>query len=134
LNAGVCSGSLAQGLLLARELVPEIEPDCVLLQDSPWLIDRARSEYAPTFLGKIPTPVFVTAASGIEISRPPFETMAFDLPTAEFRYSPRGLGDFASFLSRLALPLLVHDDWCVGKAELRGVFRARRPPAPFAQI
>ncbi len=47
INAGVCSYGLAQMLLYARKIIPQYEPDLVLVQYSPWLVDRALSCYAP---------------------------------------------------------------------------------------
>lgn len=119
LNAGVCSGGAAQQLLLARELIPEYRPDYVLLQCSPWLIERSRTPYAPTFVGTITVPYFVTTPTGVAIQRPLFAAKAFDVPIHAYRSSARGLGDFLGFLAEVGLPLLAHDDVCSAWASVR---------------
>lgn len=113
LNAGVCSGGAAQQWILARKLIPLHTPDYVLLQYSPWLVERSLAEYAPTYIGTIPTPYFVRTGAGVELAPPAFETLAFDVPIAEYRESPRGFVDFVGFLTRVGAPLLVHDDVCL---------------------
>ncbi|MCD6309655.1 MAG: hypothetical protein J7M18_03010, partial [Candidatus Eremiobacteraeota bacterium] len=40
-NGGGCSYGLSQMLILARKLIPEYKPDIVLVQYSPWLVDRS---------------------------------------------------------------------------------------------
>jgi hypothetical protein len=112
LNAGICSGGAAQQLLLAQRLIPELRPDFVLLQCSPWLIERSRVLYASTFGGRIPVPYFVMGAEGVRLEPPVFAPRVFELPIDEFRPSARGAGDFLAFLGRVGLPLYAYDDAC----------------------
>ncbi|MDZ4775104.1 MAG: hypothetical protein SGI72_18455 [Planctomycetota bacterium] len=119
LNAGLCSGGAAHELILARRLIPQYEPDYVLVQYSPWLIERSSTPYAPSFTGAIPVPFFVAAASGAELHEPLFETLVFDVPTREYRSTARTFGDFLSFTLRVGVPLLAHDDTCIAWADLK---------------
>jgi len=132
LNAGGCSAGLAHQLLLARELIPEYAPDYVLLQCSPWLIERSQTPYAPTFAGRIPVPYFVESATGVRIQAPLFEPEVFDLPIDDYRPTPKGLGDFLGFLARVGIPLLAHDDVCGAWASLR-LGLGSVPPAASAE-
>jgi hypothetical protein len=134
LNAGICSGSAAQELLLARKLIPEYRPDYVLLQYSPWLLERARTEYAPTFTGTIPVPFFVTTPAGVRLQPPLFETRAFDVPTGEYRSSERGFVDFLGFTLRVGVPLLAHDDLNTAWVRLRHRFGSVPACASPAEI
>lgn len=124
-NAGICSAGAAQMLIRARELVPALRPDWVLVQDSPWLLERSRQLQADIAFGRLCAPHFVRASDGIELRPPATGTIVFDLPLAEYRDTPAGWLDFASFLARAGLPLLAHDDW-------HGLRLALWPRAPFA--
>jgi hypothetical protein len=110
LDAGCPSYGLAQMLVLAREWIPRSRPSIVLLQHSPWLAGRAQRDTAPTLLRSVPTPYFETVAGGASLRPPRFRTWLFDLPVESFRETPRGAADFVSFLARVGVPLLLHDD------------------------
>lgn len=111
LNAGVCSYGLAQMLILARRLIPKHRPEFVLVQYSPWLVQRSRSGFAPVYIGLLPTPHFVDGQDGRVVLAPPeFESIAIDLPLGEYIHSPRSALDLVSFTLRVGLPLYVHDD------------------------
>jgi hypothetical protein len=111
LNAGVPSYGLAQMLLLARRLVPRHRPDVVIVPHAEWLVQRAQAPFAPTTTGLAPTPFLFQDGTGrLRIHAPVFPSLLFELPFSSYRTTPRGGADFASFLSRVGLPLLVHDD------------------------
>ncbi|MHB0958080.1 MAG: hypothetical protein ACYC6N_08875 [Pirellulaceae bacterium] len=108
-NAGVCSYGLTQMLLRARTLIPDRRPTVVLAQYSPWLVDRAMSLYAPTYLGKQPVPYFFEGRAGsLEIQLPVFTPRLVDPRT--YRAAESSRTDFTSFALRIGLPLLLHDD------------------------
>ncbi len=110
MNAAACSYGLAQMLLRAGTLIPEYKPDIVIVQYSPWLVDRAITKYAPTYFGKLPVPYFFDDEDGrLEIHPPAFSQS--DAPLLEYRDSPRSVGLYCSFLFRAAVPLLIHDDF-----------------------
>jgi hypothetical protein len=128
LNAGVCAYGLAQMLVRARTVIPLAHAEVVLVQFSPWLVDRARTPFAPSFYGKVTTPYFVAAKDGaIALHGPVFETAVCDLPIGDYRGKPAD--DFASFLARVGLPLYVHDDFQMLAYELRCATGALPPAA-----
>jgi hypothetical protein len=66
----------------------------------------------------VPTPYFETEAGSVALRSPRFRAVLFELPVEVHRETPRGAADFASFLARVGVPLLVHDDFarCVAWA------------------
>jgi hypothetical protein len=110
INAGVCSYGLSQMLLLARKLVPMYKPDFLVVQYSPWLVDRAVNSMAETYFGKIPTPYFYKQ-NGLKIQSPVFQTIVPDLPVDTYRKSLSGAVDFISFVWEVGVPLFLHDDY-----------------------
>lgn len=124
LNAGLCSGGSAQMLVIARRVIPQYKPEIVLVQYSPWLMERSQRDFAPTYMGRIPTATFVETDHGVELEPPLFGTLAFDLPIAEYKSTPRGFLDFLGFEFRVGAPLLVHDDLNERWIELKRFFGA----------
>lgn len=78
-NGGVGSYGLAQMLILAEQLIPKYKPKYLVLQYSPWLIDRACQIYAPTYFGTVPIPFFIESADSLAIQSPVFESLNFSL-------------------------------------------------------
>jgi len=109
-NAGVCSHGLAQMLILAEKVIDEHRPDYLLIQFSPWLVDRARNPFAPAYLGRLPTPFFYENQSVVKIFPPVFLTKVGDLPIGQYRQSEQDWTDALSFFWHVGLPLYVHDD------------------------
>jgi hypothetical protein len=128
LNAGAPSYGLPQMLILARRLIPRHAPDYVLVQHSNHLVARALARYAPSFIGVLPTPFFAAGDGGPKLQPPDFKPWALDLPLPEFRKTQRGAPDYARFLYRAGLPLLLHDDLSVALAEAKR--RLGRAPDP----
>jgi hypothetical protein len=112
LNAGVPSYGLSQIVIRARNLIPKYKPDYVLVQCSPWLVERSQTCYAPSHHGKTPNPYFVeSSGGGVAIHPPVFTEVVTELPISAYRDSAGGVEDFASFLFRVGLPLYLHDDF-----------------------
>ena len=112
LNAGRCSYGLAEMVTLARQLIPAFEPKTVLVQYSPWLVDRSRLRYAPSFFGLLPHPYFVSGPEGsIKIHRPDFMSAIFDLDMDVFRFSRPIFSDFLNFSLSRKFPSIAHDLW-----------------------
>ncbi len=110
LNAGRCSYGLAEMVTLARELIPAFEPKTVLVQYSPWLVDRSRLRYAPSFFGLLPHPYFVSGPEGsIKIRRPDFMSAIFDSDMDVFRFSRPIFSDFLNFSLNRKFPSIAHD-------------------------
>lgn len=128
LNAGVCSYGLAQMMLRAEQLIPRYTPDYVLIQYSPWLVDRATIHFAPTYFAYAFNPFFAdTPAGGVEICPPAFSN--YDVDLSPWRASPKGPLDFLSFLLRRATPLLLHDDASILSYRARCAMGLIKPPA-----
>ncbi len=79
INAGVCSYGLAHMVLLAEELIPKYKPKFVVLQHSPWLINRGVQMFAPTYYGSLPNPYFYDTENNFSIHSPVFETLIFSI-------------------------------------------------------
>ena len=110
LNAGVPGYGLSQMLILAHRLIPQYQPDFVLVQYSPWLVDRAMEPFAPSWVGVLPSPFLTDSAKGgMEIYPPVFRTKSFDLDISSFRHTNKNFADFLSFLADDGLPLYLHD-------------------------
>ncbi|MBM4089959.1 MAG: hypothetical protein FJ276_11130 [Planctomycetes bacterium] len=127
INAGVCSYGLTQMLLRARQLIPKYQPDIVLVQYSPWLVDRALSCYSPTYFGRQPVPYFADRGDELAIQPAPFAASSID--AQRYDATPRSLGDYASFTARAGIPLMLHDDLWGLTTWLRQRVRAIPPPS-----
>jgi hypothetical protein len=133
LNAGVCSYGLSQMLLLARKLIPAYKPDFLVVQYSPWLVDRAVSRMAETYFGKIPTPYFYEQ-NGLKIQSPVFQTIVPDLPVDYYRKSQPGVVDFISFVWKVGVPMFVHDDYHMAVYGTKKLMRMVPNPATDAKL
>lgn len=112
-NAGVCSYGLSQMVIIANKLIPRHKPDYVIVQYSPWLVERAVGTFAPSYFGKLPNPYYVED-DNLVIKPPVFQTKIFDLPIDGYRDTQEGFVDFLSFVWNVGLPLYFHDDINMG--------------------
>jgi len=128
-NAGVGSYGLSQMLVLAKRLVPTHKPDYLVVQYSPWLVDRARSPFAPVYFGTVPTPYFFISQNDLTLHAPVFTSRLFDLPFDRYRNTQAGIVDEGSFLWDVGLPLYIHDDFNLAFFKLRGFFGLVPSPA-----
>jgi hypothetical protein len=108
INAGVSSYGFSQMLLLARKLVPEYKPDYLVVQNSPWLSQRAISRYAPTFGLSIPSPYFAKVNDSIRIEPPAFPTSCFSL-TWKYDRNKNKLSNFIDFYFRQGFAICAKD-------------------------
>lgn len=130
MNTAVCSHGLAQMLILARRWIPQLHPDLVVAQYSPWLVDRAVRPFAPTYFGRLPVPYFTAGPDGqVRLVPPAFQPAAFRVPAARYRHTPAGVRDFLSFLARVGFPLITHDDRGVAGFRWRSLRKRQPPPA-----
>lgn len=128
LNAGVPGYNLAQMTLRARQLVPKLKPDYVVVQYSPWLAERALTEFAPSvYPTHVSVPYYANSDAGLAIQPPLFRPAIFSLPEKYWQSAP-GFADRFSFITTVALPALLWDDsnmlWLRSK-QLLGL--AKRP-------
>jgi len=129
-NAGVSSYGLSQMVIMAKQLIPRHKPDYVLVQYSPWLVDRAVRPFSPSHYGKFPNPYFVEEDNedNLVIKLPVFQTKILELPIDEYRKSQKGFSDFLSFLGNVGLPLFLHDDFNMTAYTLTKVLRLKERP------
>jgi uncharacterized membrane protein (Fun14 family) len=109
-NAGVCSYGLAQMLLLAERLIPLQKPDYILMQYSPWLVDRATSPFAPSYYAKLPSPYFYEKDDEFLLHPPVFLMKVLELPIQPYRDTPKSISDALSFFWNIGFPLFLYDD------------------------
>ena len=82
-NAGIPSYGLSQVLILARRLIPRYKPDYVIVQYSPWLVERSQRLYASGALsGPSPLPISRNQprTTCLDIHPPIFAEKATELP------------------------------------------------------
>ena len=118
INAGVSSYGFSQMLLLARKLIPKYKPDYVVIQNSPWLSERAISRYAPTFGLAIPSPYFSNVNGIVQLEPPVFATSCFSL---NWKYdSNKGkLHNFISFYLKEGFAVCAKDWMNMVRAKYR---------------
>ena len=134
-NAGVPSYGLAQMLILAKRLAPAQKPDYLIVQYSPWLVERAQNPFAPTYFGKMPTPYFFADDSDLGLQPPVFQTKIFDVPVDQYRKASGGAGEQLSFFWKVGLPLFIHDDFNMGRYVVNRLLgRVPRPASDQDQI
>lgn len=80
INAGVGGYGLAQMLLQAKQLIPKMKPRYVVIQRSPWLIERSLVEFAPSRGGYLlPTPFFVDHGKNFSVEAPVYQSQINEL-------------------------------------------------------
>lgn len=110
-NAGVCGYGLAHMVLRARELVPLLEPDVLVVQHSSWLADRGIRPYAPTYWGRVPTP-YAVSLDPLRFASPLYTTKVTEFDLGAYTHPASGQPPGrAQFWREIGLPLLAHDDW-----------------------
>lgn len=111
-NGGVPGYGLAQMVAAASRDIPAEHPGIVVFQYSPWLVERAMSPLAPSYIGLVPAPYFAagnTADAPMRLEKPLFAAKITDVPVMDYAAGP-GTRGYASFLFRVGLPLYLHDD------------------------
>jgi hypothetical protein len=127
-NAGVCAYGLSQMMILARRLVPVLKPDYLIVQYSPWLVERALSPFAPAYFGKVPAPFIYRRDGQLALHGPVFDTITWDVPLERYRRSAKSVANFVSFFWNVGLPLLMHDDFHMSLYEIGALVGTN--PAP----
>ncbi len=128
MNAGASGWGLSQMVLRARDVIPRLKPDLVVVQYSAWLPERSLNFYRPSRRGKSPAPYFYEAEGGMAIHQPVFESINFTLPFAA--YSQK---DFLSYLWHVGIPLYIHDDFLVLRTALKRGLGLLPPPVSSRQ-
>lgn len=105
LNAGVPSYSIAQMLILSKELIPKFKPDLVLVQYSDWLVDRAKKEFHDSEQYRKPIPYYFEKGGSIYIN-PPVFTLNFDsLNISDHIEKESNMINFLLYYGQAGLPL-----------------------------
>ena len=122
INAGVCGYGLAHMYLRGQELIEKYQPDYVVLQHSPWLIDRGVRQYAPSYHTVVTSPYLTLAEGQLQAHDPPFMPAVYRLPVDEYKYAERGYGDYLSFAWRVGYPIgfyeFFHQYWTAFRIKL----------------
>jgi len=110
-NAGVCSWGLSQMYLRGQELIQELKPDYVVVQYSPWLVERGISHLAPSNSILVPSPYITNVENEVSISAPLFKAYSFDLPLGKYKTTPNSITDYLKFAFRIGWPLQLYSDY-----------------------
>lgn len=128
LNAGLGSYGLSQMLILGRKLIPQFMPDYVIIQYADWLVDRAVTPFAPTYIGKLPAPYF-SDKHGIDLQLPVFQPKVFDVPLDDYQGNETSVTEFIAFMWRVGFPLLLYDDYHTVRYHIERWFGWQPEPA-----
>jgi hypothetical protein len=127
-NAGVVGYGLCQMFLLAKKLIPALKPDYLLVQYSPWLVDRAQTPVGALNIGRIPTPYFYEKDSRFVIHPPVYPAKVFDFPVDRYLNAQGKWGNGWSFYWKVSVPLLVYDGWNMARYTVsRGIGTVPKP-------
>jgi hypothetical protein len=128
LNAGASGWGLSQMVMRAREVIPALKPDIVVVQYTNWLAERALEFYILSNLGKSSVPYFYETEGTIDIHPPVFESANFKLPILEFAEK-----DYLTFFRNIAVPLLLHDDYLIATTKIKHSLGLLNPPIKSRQ-
>lgn len=127
LNAAGSGWGVSQMVLRARDEIPRLRPDIVVVQYSNWLPERSTRLYGPTHWALSPTPYFYQSNENVEIHPPVFQSAMFHLNVSNSEQ--QGL---LPFVWKIGLPLCVHDDFHAAETSVRrmaGLLPAAASPA-----
>ncbi len=134
-NAGVPGYNLVQMTLKARQVVPKYKPDYVVVQYTPWLVERAVSEFAPSvYPVHVSVPYYSGSGEELAIQSPLFSPAFFSIPEA-YQQSAPGISDRFSFISNFALPAFWKDDVNMAWVRVRQFFGlVKRPSSDYEAV
>lgn len=126
INAGVGSYGLSQMYLIAQRLIPKYKPRYVVVQYSPWLVDRGTSLRAPTYYGSLFVPYF-SDESGIRIQYPVARTQIFNIDRDLLRQVYTD--NYLKFFLRIGLPFYIRESLFELKIAAIKIFHTQPLPA-----
>jgi hypothetical protein len=127
-NAGVSGYGLSQMFLLAKKLLPALKPDYLLIQYSPWLVDRAQTPFQELHIGRIPMPYFYEKDSHFAIHPPVYSAKVFDFPFDRYVNAQGKWSDGWSFYWKVSVPLSIYDGWNMARYAIsRGMGTIPKP-------
>lgn len=130
INAGVCSYGLSQMVIRAQKLIYQYRPKYVVVQYSPWLVQRSLETMAPTKLGLLPAPYFYEENDKYLIASPLFNTQLFDLDKFELRKKHK---NGFSFLWNVGATYFIREDFLKLKAFFQLLTGQRPKPAESSE-
>ena len=105
MNAGVAGWGLAQMVMRARQTIPSIKPDKVIVQYSTWLPGRSMKLYIPRTFGNTASPYFYESDDGINMHPPVFQNIICgyrDLPVGtRICFRSHGTSEWCFFLTTI---------------------------------
>ncbi len=126
INAGVGSYGLSQMYLLAQRLIPKYKPRYVVVQYSPWLVDRATSLRAPTYYGSLFVPYF-TDEDEVKIQKPLARTQIFNIDRDLLRTIYKD--HYLKFFLRIGVPFYIRESVFEFKIVMVKLFHTKPLPA-----
>ena len=128
MNAGVSGWGLAQMVMRARQIIPSMKPDKVVVQYSTWLPARSMKIYIPRTFGNTATPYFYESGNGLEVHPPAFRSV--NLRISRFD-GPRD--SLLSFVWNVGILLFPHDDYVATRTLIDRVLGVIPPPVASQQ-
>ncbi|MDQ3051623.1 MAG: hypothetical protein M3Q95_12105 [Bacteroidota bacterium] len=125
INAGVGSYGLSQMFLLAQRLIPKYKPRNVIIQYSPWLVDRGTSLRAPTYYGSLFVPYF-SGEGDVQIQYPLARTQIFNIDRDFLRKIYKD--QYLKFFIRIGLPFYIRES--VMELKIAGIKLFHLKPLP----
>ena len=125
-NAAVPSYGVAHLVLQAETLIPSVKPDMVVVQYSPWLIQRSMSPFMETRFSEIPQP-YISADGGLHVAAPLSPNRLAGIPIEQHITSSPNLAERVFFFFRYALPAILKTDYdklCIFMARVMGRMKA----------
>lgn len=120
INAGVCGYGLSQMVLLAERLIPKYKPSYVVLQYSPWLIDRSSSFFAPTYIGTVTNPYFTKKDKEYSIEYPDFSSQVFSINKKLYQEIYKG--KYLKFLFEVGIPFYLKESYLTTRLMVKNLF------------
>ena len=127
LNAAVGGYGLAQMFLQAQQLIPRYKPKYVVVQNSPWLISRGITEFAPSRGGYLlPTPYFADKGISFEAELPIYYSSVELLFPSEDRKAFKG--NFMKYYFTKGMPFFFNEQTKLLYARLKNILMLKKRP------
>ena len=129
INAGVCSYGLSQMDILANRLIPKYKPKYVVIQYSPWLIQRSLCLFSPNGLVVLTNPYFCKNGDNISILPPVYVVQAFqDKGELREKYE----GNYLSFVFKVGIPYCENNFFHIISVKIKQAWNPLLRPATDA--
>jgi hypothetical protein len=127
MNAGVCSNGLSQMVLAAEKLIPRFKPRYIVVQHSPWLVQRSMSNFAPTHYGTMPNPYFIENEREMGIHKPIYVTQMFNLDFDAIKKETE-----LEFFWHEGMAYQLKEDWLIWSSKIKLVLGLEKQAASDA--